>query len=41
MSKKEMEEEMQANDIDPRKPYVGWHELLAIVSRRWANGGKE
>ena len=36
-----MEEEMQANDIDPRKPNVGWNELVTIVSRRWAKGGKD
>eukprot|EP00362_Geleiidae_sp_MMETSP1317_P000331 CAMPEP_0201284316 /NCGR_PEP_ID=MMETSP1317-20130820/69813_1 /ASSEMBLY_ACC=CAM_ASM_000770 /TAXON_ID=187299 /ORGANISM="Undescribed Undescribed, Strain Undescribed" /LENGTH=41 /DNA_ID= /DNA_START= /DNA_END= /DNA_ORIENTATION= len=41
MTKKEMDEELKSNDLDPRKPFVGWNELVGIVSRRWSMGGKE
>ena len=41
MSKKDIERELVAVGIDPRKASLDWSELLRIVSARYQNGGKE
>ena len=41
MSKKDIERELMAVGIDPRKSSLDWSELLRIVSARYQNGGKE
>lgn len=41
MSKKDIERELMAVGIDPRKSALDWSELLRIVSARYQNGGKE
>jgi Ca2+-binding EF-hand superfamily protein len=41
MTKKDFERELANNDIDPKRTYLEWNELLNIVTKRYHNGGKE
>ncbi|CAG9314906.1 unnamed protein product [Blepharisma stoltei] len=41
MTSKDFEKELQSHDIDPRRTYLEWNELLNIVTRRYHQGGRE
>lgn len=41
MTKKDLDRELAALEIDPRKPFLEWNEVLALVTRRYIQGGKE
>mmetsp|Transcript_31495 Transcript_31495/g.54598 ORF Transcript_31495/g.54598 Transcript_31495/m.54598 type:complete len:173 (+) Transcript_31495:7-525(+) len=41
MTKKDLDRELTALDIDPRKPFLEWNEVLNLVTRRYSQGGKE
>lgn len=40
-SNREFEKYLQQLDIDSRKPYLDWNELLSLVSLRYHHGGME
>ena len=41
MTSKEFENVLQSHDIDPRRTYLEWNELLAIVTKKYYEGGRE
>ena len=41
MTSKEFEKVLLSHDIDPRKNYLEWQELLDIVTRKYYDGGRE
>ena len=41
MTSKEFEQELLNNNIDPRRNFLEWNELLGIVTRRYHSGGRE
>jgi Ca2+-binding EF-hand superfamily protein len=41
MTKKDLDRELVSLDIDPRKPFLEWNEVLSLVTRRYSQGGKE
>ena len=41
ITKREMELELMKYDIDIRKPYLEWGEMLMIIAQKWNHNGRE
>ena len=41
ITKRELELELMKYDIDIRKPYLEWGEMLMIIAQKWNHNGRE
>jgi Ca2+-binding EF-hand superfamily protein len=41
LTSKDFEKELISHDIDPKRTFLDWNELLSIVTRRYYQGGRE